>query len=89
MNSVISTIGFDQQEMINDILQLHSPSGIELDPTYSKGVFYKSGVVKQPLLKYDLFPQTEDTIKASADSLPLGDSSVKSIMFSGCASARI
>lgn len=81
MNSVISTIGFDQQKMINDILKLHSPDGIELDPTYSKGVFYKSGEVKRPLLKYDLFPQTEDTIKASADNLPLGGSSIKSIMF--------
>lgn len=81
MSSVISTIGFDQQKMINDILKLHSPTGIELDPTYSKGVFYKSGEVMQPRLKYDLFPQTEDTVKASAENLPLSDSSIKSIMF--------
>lgn len=79
--SVISTIGFNQQQMINDILELHCPEGIELDPTYSKGVFYKSGEVKQPLLKYDLFPQTDDTIEASADKLPLSESSIKSIMF--------
>lgn len=79
--SVISTIGFNQQQMINDILELHCPEGIELDPTYSKGVFYKSGEVKQPLLKYDLFPQTDDTVEASADKLPLSESSIKSIMF--------
>lgn len=79
--SVISTIGFNQQQMINDILELHSPDGIELDPTYSKGVFYKSGEVKQPLLKYDLFPQTDDTVMASADNLPIIESSIKSIMF--------
>lgn len=79
--SVISTIGFNQQQMINDILELHSPDGIELDPTYSKGIFYKSGEVKQPLLKYDLFPQTDDTVMASADNLPIVESSIKSIMF--------
>jgi hypothetical protein len=37
--------------------------------------------VKQPKLKFDLTPQTEDTIQASSSNLPLEDSSVKCSMF--------
>ena len=78
---VISTIGYDQDQMLADILSLHLNGIIELDPTYSKGVFYKNGKIPQPLHKFDLFPQTEDTVKASAEKLPFWPNSVESIVF--------
>ena len=36
----IKSIGFDQHEMIRNIITLHCPEGIECDTTYSKGNFY-------------------------------------------------
>lgn len=79
--TVISTLSFDQIEIIENIIKLHCKDGFEVDPTYSKGYFYKDGRIPQPLHKFDLYPKTEDTIKASAENLPLNSQSIKSIMF--------
>ena len=78
---VISTIGYDEQEIIRDILYLHADSNIiDCDPTYSIGNFYKKGI-PPPKLKYDKFPQIEGVVEATSDSLPLGKDSVSVIMF--------
>jgi hypothetical protein len=78
---VISSISYDQHEIIRNIVELHCPQGIELDPTYSKGNFYNKAGIDEPLEKFDLFPQTEDTLQANANDLPHLDSSISSIMF--------
>ena len=78
---MIKSISYDQQEIINNILTLYSPSGIDVDCCYSKGIFYKNGVVKEPKLKFDVLPQTADTIEADCRNLPLKDESVGCIMF--------
>ena len=78
----IRSISYSQEEIINNILALHAPHGvIDADVTYSKGVFYKSGVVRQPKLKFDLEPQTPDTIRANSGELPLTDNCLDCIMF--------
>lgn len=78
----IQSVNREQENVINDILFLHSPNKrIDVDVTYSKGVFYKSGKVAQPTYKFDLMPQTEDTIQADSRCLPLDDDSVETIMF--------
>ena len=50
---VIKSVSFDQQEILNNILKLHLPDGIEkvydCDLTISKGNFYKDGIVPMPL----------------------------------------
>ena len=79
--NIIRTVNNDQQAIIRDIISLHCPNGIELDPTYSKGVFYKDAHDLEPLEKFDLFPQTDETLPASADNLPHLDGQVSSIMF--------
>lgn len=80
MDKPIQSVSYDQQQIINDILHLHNGGeGIDVDVTYSKGVFYKDGVVKEPIHKFELTPQTDDTIQASSDNIPLEDSSVKCI----------
>lgn len=42
---MVKSISFDEQEILGWILQLHCESNIELDPTYSKGNFYKKGTI--------------------------------------------
>lgn len=79
---IIKSINTRQEDIINDILKLHNNNQpIDVDVTYSKGVFYKSGEVEQPKLKFDLEPQTEDTIQATSSNLPLEDSSIQCSMF--------
>jgi len=80
-DSIIKTTSFDQHEIIRSIQSLYLPAGFELDPTYSKGNFYKPHDILEPKYKYDLFPKREDIKKASAENLPFEEESIKSIMF--------
>jgi hypothetical protein len=80
-DKVISTIGFDEQEIIRDILYLHAGGFyIDCDPCYSVGNFYKQGLPK-PKYIYDKYPQSDDVIEATSDCLPLENESVNTIMF--------
>lgn len=80
--TTISSIGYDQIEIIKNIIELHVPQGfIDIDPTYSKGVFYKNGVIEAPKYKLDLQPQTPDTIQSCATSLPFSGNSFNCMMF--------
>jgi tRNA G10 N-methylase Trm11 len=77
---MIKSINYKEEEIQKDILKLHSNLDYyELDPCYSKGIFYKK--IKQPTFKFDINPQTEDTKKADVRELPLEDNSIKTIMF--------
>ncbi len=78
---VISTISYDQHEIIRNIVKLHCPQGIELDPTYSKGNFYNKSGIDEPVEKFDLYPQTDDTLEANANDLPHLDGTITSIMY--------
>lgn len=77
---MIKSISYDEQEIIQNILKLHCKGDIELDPTYSKGNFYK-GNFEEPKYKFDLYPQIDGVIKANAENLPLESESVNTIMF--------
>ena len=71
-----------QEEIIKNILNLHNGGNpIDLDLTYSKGIFYKSGLVQQPKYKVDLNFVGEGIINCSFDNTPFENSSMKSIMF--------
>lgn len=77
---MIKSISYSQKEIIDNIIKLHlDGKDIECDPTYSKGVFYKQ--INKPKLKFDLYPQTEDTVEADCRNLPLDSESVESIMY--------
>lgn len=80
-NRIISSIGFDEQQIIKDILFLHGNGNyIDCDPTFSIGNFYKNGLPK-PKYRYDINPQVSGVEKYSADNLPLSDNSINVLMF--------
>lgn len=77
---IVFSLSFDQDKILRDIMRLYNQNmPFELDPTYSKGNFYKN--IPQPKLKYDLNPQLPDVLPASADNLPLRDNSIGSVVF--------
>ena len=79
---MVKSISYSQEEIINWILKLHCKTHkIDCDPTYSKGNFYKKTNIEEPKYKFDILPQTADTIKADARNLPLDNNSLDCIMF--------
>lgn len=79
---MITSINYSQIDIIQNIIQLYIPQGkIDADVTYSKGVFYKNGNIQKPQYKFDINPQTVDTIQADCRNLPLPDNSINSLMF--------
>lgn len=81
---IIRSLNYEskQENIIKDILDLHNKGeDIELDLTYSKGIFYKSGLLNQPKYKVDLYTDGEDIIKCSFTDTPFEDNSISTIMF--------
>ena len=76
---IIKSVSESQSEILNNIIRLYCPMGFELDPTYSKGNFYKD--VPEPKHKLDLHPQSGDVFEADSRRLPFNNSSVESIVF--------
>jgi len=76
---IIKSVSESQNEIFNNIIRLYCPDGFEVDPTYSKGNFYK--VVPEPKYKLDLYPQSEEVKEADSRHLPFNNSSVESIVF--------
>ena len=77
MEKLIKSTGYDQSEIIRNILKLHVPEGrIDCDPTYSTGAFYNGTGIEKPVLRYDIKPQNEDVVMADARHLPLEDESL-------------
>ncbi len=76
---MIKSISYDQEEILKWIIDLYCPNGFELDPTYSKGVFYRN--IQKPKLKFDLEPQVEGVRQADCRNLPLENNSIDSIVF--------
>jgi len=76
---IIKSTSYSQDEILQSILTLYCPKGFELDPTYSKGGFYRN--IPEPRLKYDVSPQTPDTKQADCRALPLANDSLSSIIF--------
>ena len=81
MPELVKSIGYDQSEIIRNIIKLHVPEGkIDCDPTYSTGAFYEGTGIEPPVLRFDIAPQTEGVEEADARHLPLPDSSLSCMM---------
>ncbi len=78
--SEVTTISFDQTEILSRIIKLHCPQGIEADVTYSIGSFYSNGIPK-PKYRFDLVPQVSGIACADVQQLPIQAESFNSVMF--------
>jgi hypothetical protein len=79
---VVKSFSSSEEEILVAIMRLHNDGRpFDVDPCYSIGGFYRSGVVPPPRLKFDAAPMTGGTQLASADNLPLADGSVASVVF--------
>lgn len=76
----LRSISFDNDLILQNIIDLHCPGGFELDPTYSIGGFY-IGSIQKPKFKFDISPQVPGVIPADASQLPTKDCSISTIMF--------
>lgn len=76
------SISNSDDEIILGIMQLHNnDEAFDVDASYSIGGFYRSGRIPIPMLKFDIHPQVRGVRRADVQKLPLGDASVKSIIF--------
>src|SRR4030067_181057 len=75
---IIKSISYDQDEIITNIMKLFNIEQFDIDCTYSSGNFYKN--IIQPKFKFDLNPQTKDTIRADCRNLPLKNNNINSSM---------
>ena len=81
MPDLVRSIGYDQGEIIRNILRLHVPEGkIDCDPTFSTGAFYNGTGIDPPALRFDIHPQAEGVVEADARELPLADASIACMM---------
>ena len=79
---MIKSYGFDQQEIINNILQLHNKGQrIHLDPCFNLGGFYRKGIIDSPEIKSDINPLSPGVLKLDVRKLPYQISSIKSVIF--------
>lgn len=77
---IIQSFSYSQEDILLDILYLLGLTEFEADVTYGNGSFYKKAV-PEPLLKFDLQPLFPDVVESDSGSLPLDDSSMRSIIF--------
>ena len=57
----------NEQELLKAIIDIHCPQGIELDPMYFKGNFYKE--IPKPDYYYDINPLSDDILGGDATNL--------------------
>ncbi len=82
MANKILSVNTNQQSILNNILTLYVPSmHFDADLTYSKGSFFRKGLVPQPTYKLDKFPQTDDTIELDRIDDVIGDEALDSVIF--------
>lgn len=78
MQDLHKTLSYDEAEILRSIIALYAPTGIDLDPTYSKGAIYKH--LPQPRIKFDIDPKCGVPVE-DVRALPLKDRSVSSVLF--------
>ena len=75
---MIQSVFQDEQELLKAVIEVHSPEGIELDPMYFKGNFYKQ--IPKPKMIYDINPQVSECKQGDARKLLLGSGTINSMI---------
>ena len=78
LESHIGSVFENEQELLKSVIRLHCPNGIELDPMYFKGNFYKD--ISRPKLVYDIEPKFPFVEKVDAQELPISDNIVETMV---------
>lgn len=78
---MIQSVSYDQGLIIGSIMKLCGIEQFDVDMTYGNGGFWKLQTLKPPAMKFDIDPQTPDTIQADSTKLPIEDFSVNSAIF--------
>jgi hypothetical protein len=76
---MIKSVFEDQDELLRAILQLTGEERFELDPCFSKGMFYKN--VPLPRFCFDAAPQDARSQKVDCRALPFPPDTIRSIIF--------
>lgn len=77
---IIKSVYESDTEILSGISELYlQGNNFDLDPTYSKGNFYKT--FAEPKYKSDLIPQVDGVVKSDCRKLWLNDNSINSICF--------
>jgi len=79
---MIKSISYNQGEILKWITELYlDGKPFDLDPTYSKGMFYKKTGIQEPLIKSDIAPQVDDCLEIDVANMPWPDNSIESCIF--------
>lgn len=74
------SVSSNETELLSWLIKLYIPAGyFDLDATYSTGRMWTN--LPQPRYKLDLYPRTDNVVRADARRLPIRASSMVSIMF--------
>lgn len=76
---MLKSVYYDQDEILQAIQTLHSPSGFCADLTYGSGGFWKPNT--KPRVCFDLVPRKKGVVKADSGHLPILESSLRSCVF--------
>lgn len=76
---IIQSVSYEQDYIIKSIMELCGIQQFDADLTYGNGGFWKN--LPEPLFKFDIDPQTEDTQCFSSTNVPINDGQIDSVMF--------
>ena len=80
MEELVKSISYSQEEILKNIINLYnSGNAFDVDPCYSKGVFYKN--IEKPKYCFDIEPKYEFVQKYDCRELPFSDNTINSIIF--------
>lgn len=74
----IGSVFDNEQELLKTLIHLYTPNGIELDPMFFKGNFYKE--INPPKYHSDINPLREDIEQADARKLPFDKNYINSMI---------
>jgi hypothetical protein len=76
---VVKSISDGEDEILLGIMRLHNHGRpFDIDLTYSRGGFYRSGRVPVPGLRFDIMPGPDIMVRADVKALPLRARSISS-----------
>lgn len=80
MSAIIKSVFDDQDELLANMVRLHSSGVIDVDPCYGRGIFYRH-TLEPPPFRFDINPRVAGVAQADIRNLPLDDATARAVMF--------